>query len=537
MLFKRYLRVWLIPLVISTGGSVGAAGEATTATDWPQWRGPTRDGIAPAGPKLLDKWPAEGPPLVWKSEFIPGNEDGGCGSVVVADGKAFVYVNWRGPVALTTAKLIEYGWIEGIPEDLAKKIESARSSPARSKLKTEAEVGTYIKEFAANLDSKQAEQYADYIKLRLGKQAAWGNYPWSRLEGWAKLRDKEVRTLEELCVAMGVPVFHLEALTGSLNMNRTCTDSVLCLDAATGKTLWRKDFPAPPPNGRHTYGWPASSTPAVADGKCYVQGSAGLYCLAVKDGSVIWQKPTDFSNSSPLVFANAVFVMHGDALAAFGAEKGELLWKQPKLSRAYNFSVAKWTADGQDYLLGLTNDHFFCVNPKTGAILWQAPGGHYEGSTTPSVSGDFATFRGNGGVYGFKITPQGATQLWKTPPGAWRSSSALLDKDCVYDLCCDFLRCLDAKTGEVKWQKKEVNNHYASPILADGMILCPSGGRDYLYMLLLKATPEKQDSLGCFGKSQDGRHNVCCCSTPALADGRLYLRLKDGIACYDLTAK
>src|SRR5262245_1197021 len=35
------------------------------ATDWPQWRGPNRDGIA-LEQGLLQQWPKEGPRLVWK---------------------------------------------------------------------------------------------------------------------------------------------------------------------------------------------------------------------------------------------------------------------------------------------------------------------------------------------------------------------------------------------------------------------------------------------------------------------------------------
>src|SRR5436309_76339 len=38
----------------------GAAG------DWPQWRGPNRDGVS-TETGLLKDWPAGGPPLVWKA--------------------------------------------------------------------------------------------------------------------------------------------------------------------------------------------------------------------------------------------------------------------------------------------------------------------------------------------------------------------------------------------------------------------------------------------------------------------------------------
>ena len=37
------------------------------AADWPHWRGPNRDGVAP-GIKLLEKWPAEAPKELWKAK-------------------------------------------------------------------------------------------------------------------------------------------------------------------------------------------------------------------------------------------------------------------------------------------------------------------------------------------------------------------------------------------------------------------------------------------------------------------------------------
>jgi hypothetical protein len=51
--------------------------------DWPQWRGQNRDGIATDCP--LRSWPVTGPKLLWKSDFIPANLEGGYGSVSIAD--------------------------------------------------------------------------------------------------------------------------------------------------------------------------------------------------------------------------------------------------------------------------------------------------------------------------------------------------------------------------------------------------------------------------------------------------------------------
>jgi outer membrane protein assembly factor BamB len=45
------------------------ASPPTLADDWPQWRGPNRDGKS-AETALLDKWPEAGPPLAWKTTGV-----------------------------------------------------------------------------------------------------------------------------------------------------------------------------------------------------------------------------------------------------------------------------------------------------------------------------------------------------------------------------------------------------------------------------------------------------------------------------------
>src|SRR5262245_55113785 len=39
--------------------------------DWPQWRGPQRDGVC-TETGLLQQWPTDGPPLAWKRTGLGG---------------------------------------------------------------------------------------------------------------------------------------------------------------------------------------------------------------------------------------------------------------------------------------------------------------------------------------------------------------------------------------------------------------------------------------------------------------------------------
>jgi outer membrane protein assembly factor BamB len=57
---------------------------AQPGANWPQWRGPNRDGISKES-GLLKQWPAEGPPLVWKAV----GAGRGYSSFSVASGKLY----------------------------------------------------------------------------------------------------------------------------------------------------------------------------------------------------------------------------------------------------------------------------------------------------------------------------------------------------------------------------------------------------------------------------------------------------------------
>jgi outer membrane protein assembly factor BamB len=57
---------------------------AQSSGDWPQWRGPNRDGISKET-GLLKQWPAEGPPLVWKAT----GAGRGYSSLAVAGGRIY----------------------------------------------------------------------------------------------------------------------------------------------------------------------------------------------------------------------------------------------------------------------------------------------------------------------------------------------------------------------------------------------------------------------------------------------------------------
>ena len=63
---------------------LGFASPLAVAADWPQWRGPARDGIS-AESGLLEEWSPGGPPLLWKTNGLGE----GYSSVAVSGGRVF----------------------------------------------------------------------------------------------------------------------------------------------------------------------------------------------------------------------------------------------------------------------------------------------------------------------------------------------------------------------------------------------------------------------------------------------------------------
>src|SRR5262249_49987430 len=115
-------------------------------------------------------------------------------------------------------------------------------------------------------------------------------------------------------------------------------DEVLrCLDAAIGKELWQDKYEARPvtgPAGSHP--GPRSS-PAVADGKVVTLGVQGtLSCLDAGTGKVLWRKDTKgvprfFTASSPMIVDGLCVAQVGGgstgSLVAYDLATGNEKWK------------------------------------------------------------------------------------------------------------------------------------------------------------------------------------------------------------------
>jgi outer membrane protein assembly factor BamB len=516
----------MLAVVIGVGVAQGG--------DWPQWRGAGRDGCAATCPSLATSWPKDGPRKLWQSESMPAENDNGYGSVSVAGGKAFLYISWEYIEPIATRKLSDnalrdQGWdsnFKKVPAELAAAVETARVSDERAKLKDDKArdewVGKWIadnvKEDPTNDPKKE---WPGLVKGRLnrGKNALALDV----VNKLATIKDKEFATQDELdkwYADNGIDEAVRKVLAKAIPVTRPYVkDTIVCVDATTGATVWKKDYPG------GVAQWGASNTPCIADGRCYVLGSVGdAYCLAVADGKEIWKAKVGKgveSSSFTVCDGSALALLEG-GLTVLDIDTGKVQWAQPKV-RGGSSSPVIWVKDGQKYVICNAGSSVSCVEFKTGKVLWAVPGG---GQSTAAISGDYMVILADkddktDGLFGYKIAPDKAEKIWSVRARD-RGTSPIIYNGNVYALGAGQLVCVELESGTVKWTQKTGGSDIVSPILADGKLLVPTDGGSAF--TLVDANPARYIELA---KVKDKLRMVNITI-------REHFKVGYGIGCYDL---
>lgn len=288
-------------------------------------------------------------------------------------------------------------------------------------------------------------------------------------------------------------------------------EGAACLDG-NGKLVWRKGWPG---KGSH-------STPCVVDGRCYVNGARTLRCLDAATGDELWQAPVEVeSASSPLVEDGILVILDGP-LTAFDARTGAVRWKAGVSGG--NCSPVLWVSGGTKYVLCRTKAGLACVKLATGEVQWTTKA---EGSSTPVVSGDIAVFLNDNkadGLAAYHLTAAGAEKLWSVPFSD-RGSTPVIHRGAVYILCGSTAACYGLDKGDLKW-REEFPGEISSPLVADGKLIGTFKSGEWL--LMVRAASGACDRLG--------QHRISAnwIPSPAISDGRLFVRRGYGVACYDL---
>ena len=245
----------------------------------------------------------------------------------------------------------------------------------------------------------------------------------------------------------------------------------LCLDAGTGKELWKDHYAAQSVSGPARRHPGPRSSPAVADGKVVTLGVAVVVsCLDAATGKVVWRKdpfpkvvPRFFTSMSPMIVGKLAVAHVGGrgkgAIIAFDLAGGEEKWRWAGEAPEYA-SPAAMTAGGTKQIVTLTEKSVVGIGAADGKLLWQvafAPQGRAYNSATPIVAGSTVIVTGAGrGTKALKIEKQGdgfaAKELWSNPKLAVQFNTPVLTGGLLFGLSNrGNLFCIDAKTGKTGW--------------------------------------------------------------------------------------
>jgi len=318
-------------------------------------------------------------------------------------------------------------------------------------------------------------------------------------------------------------------------------DILYCLDAETGKEIWKKSYACPLYDKEHEGG--PSATPTVDGDAVYTLSKDGdAICFKAATGEIVWHKklnrelglkrPSWYFASSPLVIDNMIILNAGSRGIALNKADGSVIWKNGNDAPGYATAVP-FTMDGQKSVVIFAATEIVGLIAATGKIVWQYP---WKTSwdaniADPIVSGDtvFVSSGYNKGCGLFRIGVDKLNEIWQNKNMRNHFNSSVLWQGHVYGFDdAPELRCLDFQTGQIKWSQARLGK--GSLMIADGkLIILSEKGK----LVIAEACPEKFEELA---SSQILKGK--CWTVPVLANGRIYARNADGqLVCVDVSSK
>ncbi|WP_254513305.1 PQQ-like beta-propeller repeat protein [Anatilimnocola floriformis] len=272
--------------------------------------------------------------------------------------------------------------------------------------------------------------------------------------------------------------------------------TVICLDRATGKTLWQKMATERVPHeGVHPDNDYASSSP-VTDGKrLFVNfGSNGVYAFDL-DGKELWSKEfgklttrNSFGEGSSSALHGNVLVTTWDQdgpsfITAQNAETGELLWRKDREEKTAWATPLIVERAGKTQVITNATNLVRSYDLFTGEILWQCAG--QATNVTPSpVANDKLVYCMSGyrgyALYALPFDQKGDLTdtdkiAWKLDRGTPYIPSPLLYDNRLYFTQSNegILSCVDATNGKILIERTRlqgISTIYGSPIGAAGRV-------------------------------------------------------------------
>lgn len=255
-------------------------------------------------------------------------------------------------------------------------------------------------------------------------------------------------------------------------------ETLLCLDAATGKEIWRSSQPVsyqmnPAAMG---HGKGPKSTPVVNNGSVFTLGISGvLSAHDARTGKVKWRHEfsKQYPNTSPVygtamspMVDNGLLIAHvggqdKGALTAFDAETGAVKWTNDTDGPAYASPILV-TLAGVRQLVTFMQKDFVGVDAATGKLLWKLPAkSEYDTNSVTAISyKDMLIFsREEQGLFAIRFAKQRGEivpqEIWNNRENILYLSTPVMHGSTLFGFSVlkkgQFF-ALDADTGKTLWQ-------------------------------------------------------------------------------------
>lgn len=310
---------------------------------------------------------------------------------------------------------------------------------------------------------------------------------------------------------------------------------VICLEEATGKKLWERQYNSTGNTTCHPATNMAAPTP-VTDGKAvYALFATGDLVALDRDGTQLWYRSLvgdypGISNqvgmaSSPVIAGKAVCVAMdnvGDSfLAGIDRQTGKNLWKIDR-PKAINWTTPIVLKGNTPTVLFQNGSEATAVDPDTGKVRWR----HEADLLTiqSPVQGENGAVHLAGSVIR-TIKPQedGAKPAlqWEGGQILGGYASPVFYQGRLYGVTQAAVTCLQASDGKELWKQRVDGPFEGSPVIGDGKLYVQNRkGRTFVVELGDKPKVLARNDL-------DDTFQA----TPAIANGCLYLRSDKYLYC------
>jgi outer membrane protein assembly factor BamB len=256
--------------------------------------------------------------------------------------------------------------------------------------------------------------------------------------------------------------------------------------------------------------WGYGSSPIIDQGMVYLNIGPGaktyLTALSLEDGKTLWEVPEPGGNLGE---------------TGPNGERGEWVgsWSTPQI----------FDRDGRRQVVCGMPTRAVGYDAASGEILWSCDGLKKLAYSDPLIGKDIGVLLGGfkGPGIGFRLGETGniteTSRLWQVTQGnPQRIGSGLIIGNYIYQPCAGInaIQCLDLESGEQVWLERFPSAFWGSMILAEELIyVTDQSGTTFV----LKADEKGMEIL------HENKLGERSNSTPAFADGSLYLRTNDAL--------